>query len=63
MHVREKPYRRPPERVDDLRGDFCISVTPRTAELLNRKSRETGMSVHKLVIMACAREILIGGGK
>lgn len=63
MQEREKPYRRPPERIDDLSGDFFIIVTPRTAELLKNASRETGMSVHKLIIMACAREILIGGGR
>ena len=60
---RERPYRGPPERCDDLRGDYSISVSSATGQLLERASRSTGMSVHKLVIMACAREILIGGGK
>lgn len=63
MEQREKPYQRPPERIDDLRGDYSISVNHATGKFLERKSRETGMSVHKLVVMACAREILIGGGR
>lgn len=60
---REKPYRRPPERCDDLRGDREVSVSSSTWRRLHDKSRETGMSMHKLVIMSCAREILIGGAK
>lgn len=63
MENRTKPYQRPNERIehiDPTRG-HCISVSDKTYRMLHGAARDTGMSVHKLVIMACAREILAGG--